>query len=161
MRFVQVKNVEQQDIQAVHRIREELMSQGCTAKANQIRGLVAEYGLVAPKHLSQLRAALPEWLEDADNGLTERFRRLLLGLWSDLMELDRRIGELDTEIETMAKSDPVARRLQQLRGVGPLIATALVAAVGSGEQFTKGRDLAASPLWIVRRGSTAQAYRTD
>jgi transposase len=56
------------------------------------------------------------------------------------MELDRRIGELDAEIEAMAKSDPVARRLQQLRGVGPLIATALVAAVGSGEQFTKGRD---------------------
>jgi transposase len=80
MRFVQVKNVEQQDIQAVHRIREELMSQR-TAKANQIRGLVAEYGLVAPKNLSQLRAALPEWLEDAINGLTERFRRLLLGLW--------------------------------------------------------------------------------
>ncbi len=66
MRFVPVKNVDQQDIQAVHRVREELMSQR-TAKVNQIRGLVAEYGLVTPKHLSHLRAALPQWLEDADN----------------------------------------------------------------------------------------------
>ncbi len=129
MRFVQVKDVEQQDIQAVHRIREELMSQR-TAKANQIHGLVTKYGLVAPKNLSQLRAALPGWLEDADNGLTERFRQLVLGLWCDLMELDRRIGERDTEIEAMAKSGPVARRLQQLRGVGPLIATDLAAGVG-------------------------------
>jgi len=69
MRFVTVKRVEQQDIQATHRIRAELMTQR-TAKANQIRGLVAEYGLVAPKHLSSLRAAIPCWLEDAENGLT-------------------------------------------------------------------------------------------
>jgi len=158
MRFVPVKTVEQQDIQAAHRIREGLMSQR-TAKANQIRGLVAEYGLVAPKHLSQLRAALPGWLEDADNGLTARFRRLLPGLWGDLIELDRRIGELDTEIETVAKSDPVAQRLQQLRGVGPLIATALVAAVGSGEQFTKGRDLAVSLGLTPKQHSTGGKER--
>ena len=88
MPFMQVKDVEQQDIQTVHRIREELMSQR-TAKANQIHGLVTEYGLVAPKNLSQLRAALPGRLEDADNGLTERSRQLVLGLWCDLMEPDR------------------------------------------------------------------------
>jgi transposase len=158
MRFVPVKNVDQQDIQAVHRVREELMSQR-TAKVNQIRGLVAEYGLVTPKHLSHLRAALPQWLEDADNGLTERFRRLLLGLWRDLMELGRRIGELDTEIETIAKRDPVARRLQQLRGVGPLIATALVASVGNGEQFTRGRDLAVSLGLTPRQHSTGGKER--
>ena len=78
MRFVSVKTVEQQDIQAVHRIRAELTKQR-TAKANQIRGLVAEYGLVAPKELVHLRRALPCWLEDAENGLSERFRRLLTG----------------------------------------------------------------------------------
>jgi len=88
MPFMQVKDVEQQDIQTVHRIREELMSQR-TAKANQIHGLVTEYGLVAPKNLSQLRAALPGRLEDADNGLTERSRQLVPGLWCDLMEPDR------------------------------------------------------------------------
>src|SRR5471030_1725641 len=83
MRFVTVKTVEQQDIQAVHRIRSGLIEQR-TAKGNQIRGLMAEYGLIAPKELSHLRVALPLWLDDAQNGLTERFRRLLNGLWGDL-----------------------------------------------------------------------------
>ena len=83
MRSVAIKTIEQQDIQAVHRVRSELMSHR-TAKANQIRGLVAEYGLVAPRQLGPLRAAIPCWLEDAENGLTARFRALLDGLWQDL-----------------------------------------------------------------------------
>jgi transposase len=143
MRFVSVKTVAQQDIQAVHRIRAELSKQR-TAKANQIRGLVAEYGLVAPKELVHLRRALPCWLEDAENGLSERFRRLLHGLWGDLQALDARMAELDREIGAIAQSDPAARRLQQLRGVGPIIATALLAAVGTGEQFAHGRQMSAA-----------------
>jgi transposase len=143
MRFVSVKTVEQQDIQAVHRIRAELTKQR-TAKANQIRGLVAEYGLVAPKEVVHLRRALPCWLEDAENGLSDRFRRLLNGLWGDLRVLDERMIELDREIAVVAQSDPVAKRLQQLRGVGPIIATALVAAVGNGDQFANGRQMAAA-----------------
>ncbi len=143
MRFVAVKTVEQQDIQAVHRIRSGLLSQR-TAKANQIRGLVAEYGLVAPQQLASLRAAIPSWLEDAENGLSARFRRLLNDLWDDLKYLDQRITALDQEITALAQQDPVAQRLQQLRGVGPLIATALVAAVGNAEQFSNGRQMAAS-----------------
>ena len=139
MRFVSVKSVEQQDIQAMHRIREELVG-ARTAKSNQIRGLVAEYGVVAPQGLAKLRAAIAQWLEDAENGLTDRFRGLLAGVWADLVELDRRVKELDDEIGALAKSHPVAHRLQQLRGVGPITATALVATLGSGEQFTKGRD---------------------
>ena len=110
--------------------------------------------MVSPKHLSKLRAVLPDWLEDAENGLTERFRRLLAGLWGDLIELDRRVAELDEEIEAIAKSDPIAQRLQQLRGVGPVIATALVAAVGSGKQFAKGRDLAVSLGLTPKQHST-------
>jgi len=153
MRFVSVKSVEQQDIQAVHRVRTELVGQR-TAKANQIRGLVGEYGLVAPKQLSHLRAALPGWLEDAENGLSERFRRLLNALWGDLVELDTRVGELDDEVAAIAKSDPVAQRLQQLRGVGPITATALVAAVGSAEQFAKGRDMAVSLGLTPKQHST-------
>ena len=74
MRFVALKSVEQQDIQAIHRVRSELVRQR-TGKANQIRGLVGEYGLVAPVRIAQLRAILPDWLEDADNGLAMRFRR--------------------------------------------------------------------------------------
>jgi len=143
MRFVSVKSVEQQDIQAVHRVRTGLISQR-TAKANQIRGLVAEYGLIAPKHLGRLRAAVPDWLEDAENGLSSRFRRLLNGLWGDLQQLDERVTELDHEIALIAKSDPVASRLQQLRGVGPIGATALVAAVGDARQFANGRQMAAA-----------------
>jgi transposase len=143
MRFVSVKTIEQQDVQAVHRVRTELMEQR-TAKANQIRGLVSEYGLVAPKEVSHLRAAIPCWLEDAENGLTSRFRKLLNGVWGDLLLLDRRVKELDQEITTLAANDPVAQRLQQLRGVGPMIATALLATVGDASQFANGRQMAAS-----------------
>ncbi len=143
MRFVAVKSVVQQDIQATHRIRSELMTQR-TAKANQIRGLVAEYGLVAPQRLSSLRAAIPCWLEDAENGLTDHFRSLLHGLWSDLLSADDRVLELDRAIERLANNNEVTRRLQQLRGVGPMVATALVATVGTAEQYHKGRQMAAA-----------------
>jgi transposase len=158
MRFVAVKTVEQQDIQAVHRIRSELSSQR-TAKANQIRGLCAEYGLAAPKELLQLRAAIPCWLEDYDNGLTQRFRRLLTGLWQDLLGLDERIRELDREITLIAQTDPVAKRLQQLRGVGPIIATAIVANVGDAKQFANGRQMAASIGLTPRQNSSGRKER--
>jgi transposase len=143
MTFVPVKTVEQQDMQAVHRIRTGLVEQR-TAKGNQIRGLVAEYGLVAPKELSSLRRTIPCWLEDADNGLSARFRHLLDGLWHDMVLLDERVAELEREIAVMAQTDSAAVRLQQLRGVGPMIATALVAAIGDARQYTNGRQLAAS-----------------
>lgn len=143
MRFVEVKSVEQQDIQAVHRVRTELVAQR-TSKANQIRGLIGEYGLVAPISLGALRRALPEWLEDAENGLSGRFRRLLAGLAGDLRRLDERIAELDEEIASIVGSDPAVQRLLELRGVGPITATALVAALGTGEAFRRGRDFSVS-----------------
>jgi transposase len=143
MRFVQPKTVSQQDLQAVHRIRQELMTHR-TAKANQIRGLVTEYGIVAPLGLASLRSAIPCWLEEAENGLTVLFRSLLHGLWEDLRRFDQRIATMDAEVDRIAKSDPAAQRLQQLRGVGPLIATALIASVGNGEQFSQGRQMAAA-----------------
>ncbi|MFC0254633.1 IS110 family transposase [Massilia consociata] len=143
MRFVAVKTVEQQDIQAVHRVRSGLMDQR-KAKANQLRGLASEYGLVAPKELLHLRSAIPRWLEDNDNGLSERFRRLLRGVWRDLKTLDERIEELDREIEQIARQEPAAMRLQQVRGIGPLTATALLATVGDASQFSNGREMAAS-----------------
>ena len=143
MHFVAVKSVEQQDIQAVHRVRSDLVGQR-TAKANQIRGLAGEYGLMAPQQLRQLSKAIPGWLEDADNGLSVRFRRLLNGLWEDLQRLERRVAELNREIATIAKNEPAAQRLQQLRGVGPITATALVAAVGDGRQFANGRQMSAA-----------------
>jgi len=141
MRFVELKSVEQQDIQAVHRVRAELIKQR-TGKANQIRGLAGEYGLVAPVRIGPLRHALPEWLEEARNGLSDRFRRVLAGLAEDLRRLDERIKELDEEIASIVRELPAAQRLLALRGVGPTIATALVAALGSGESFARGREFA-------------------
>jgi transposase len=143
MRFVTVKRVEQQDIQATHRIRAELITQR-TAKANQIRGLVAEYGLVAPKHLSSLRAAIPCWLEDAGNGLTGDFRTLLHGVWEDLRVLDDRVGEMDQVIRRLAENNEDCVRLQQLRGIGPMISTAMIATVGDARQYHKSRQMAAA-----------------
>jgi transposase len=143
MRFVPVKSVEQQDTQAMHRVRSELLEQR-TAKANQIRSLVAEHGLVAPRELVQLRLALPRWLEDQENGLSASFRRLLEGLRADFVLLDERMKELDREIERLAQGDETAKRLMQLRGIGPLTATALVAAVGNARQFANGRQMSAA-----------------
>ena len=158
MRYVKVKTVEQQDIQATHRIRSELITHR-TAKANQIRGLVAEYGLVAPQQVQSLRRAIPQWLEDGDNGLTPLFRQLLNGLWGDLKTLDDRIGELDQEIKLIAVNNPVATRLQSLRGVGPMVATALIAAVGNGQQFANGRQMAASLGLTPKQHSSGNKQR--
>lgn len=141
MRFVALKTTEQQDVQAVHRVRAEVVKQR-TAKANQIRGLVGEYGLVAPKSIHALRAAIPCWLEDAGNDLSDRFRRLLARLAEDLRYLDARVDEYNEEIAVMASELPAARRLMTLQGVGPVIATALASALGAGDGFSKGRDFA-------------------
>ena len=151
MRFVAVKTVEQQDIQATHRVREAVMNHR-KAKANQIRGLVTENGLVAPKQMGPLRKAIPCWLEDAENGLTHSFRALLHGLWEDLRGLEQRIKGLDKEILVLSETHCDAKRLKQLRGIGPLTATALVAQFGDGRHFRRGRQAAAS-LGVTPRHS--------
>ena len=143
MRFVPIKTAEQQDIQAMHRVRDTLMRHR-KAKANQIRGLVTEYGIVAPKTMVSLRRAIPTWLEDAENGLSHPFRALLHGLWQDLQRLEERVKELDKQIAGVSETHPDAKRLKQLRGIGPLTSTALVARFGDGRQFKRGRQAAAS-----------------
>lgn len=158
MRFVAVKTLEQQDIQSIHRIRATVIGQR-TAQANQIRGLVAEYGLVAPQHLGSLRKAIPAWLEDADNELTDRFRALLHRLWAELLRLDERIAELDREITEISESHADAKRLKQLAGVGPLVATALVARFGDGTHFNRGREAAASVGLTPRHHGTGGKNR--
>lgn len=153
MRFVPIKSTEQQDIQAVHRIRSGLIRQR-TAKGNQIRGLLAEYGIVVPQRLPALRRALALLLDTNGNGLSERFCRLLRGEWRDLQELDRRVDELDQEIQRIAAASPVAKRLQQIPGIGPITATALLAAIGNVGQFRQGRDLAAWLGLVPRQHSS-------
>lgn len=158
MRFVAIKSVEQLAIQSVHRVRSSVVGQR-TAQANQIRGLVAECGLVAPKQLGPLRKAIPSWLEDAENGLTDQFRALLHSLWAELRHLDGRVDDLDREIAAIADTHPDAKRLKQLRGVGPLIATALVARFGDGRHFDRGREAAASVGLTPRHHGTGGKNR--
>jgi transposase len=153
MRFVAVKSVHQQDCQATHRVRAELVEQR-TAKANQIRGLVGEYGIIAPSGIGHLRRAIPLWLEDGENGLSDLFRVLLHGLWEDLQRLDERVTEVTESIGRLVKDDPVAQRLLRVRGVGPLVASALSATLGDGRAFTNGRDFAASLGLTPRQQST-------
>jgi len=142
MRFVQIKSVEQQVMQAEHRIRARLIK-ARTALGNEIRGLLGEFGIALPVSLANLRRAIPELLEDAENGLLMDFRRLLKLLGDELRELDDNIKHYDARIAQNAKEDERIKRLLAVEGIGPVVASALVSAVGNGKQFSKGRDMAA------------------
>lgn len=142
MRFVTVKRIEQQDLQAIHRIRSIRVGER-TATVNQIRGLLAEYGIVLPQRIDVLRKHLPLLLDDLDNGISTGFRSFLESLREDLERLDKRIAELDEHIERAARQNEVARRLQSIPGIGPVTATALVASIGDAQAFKHSRDLPA------------------
>ena len=105
--------------------------------------MLGEYGLVVGQRIDVLRKALPLILEDAENGLTIDFRTLLEGLQQDLITLDERVDDMDKKIKLLASSNEDAKRLQQIPGIGPITATALISAIGDGKQFKRGRDLAA------------------
>lgn len=142
MRFVAIKSVAQQDVQALHRIRSQCVEHR-NAKANLIRGLLTEYGIVIAERLSELRAALVSLLEDAENGLTFAFRELLAELRRDLLGLDERVADLTRRIAQHAKEHEPARRLMAVPGIGPITASALCASVGDGKAFANGRQMAA------------------
>ena len=158
MRFVAIKEVEQQDIQSLHRIRSQVVGNR-TAQVNQIRGLLMEYGIDIPKGRAQVRKRLPLILEDAENGLTIRFRALLSGLYDELVHLDDRIAVLNQEIDQLAQNDQRARRLMSIPGIGPMCATALVAAIGDIHMFKNGRELAAWLGLVPRQSSTGGKAR--
>jgi transposase len=153
MRGVPVKSVPQQDMQALHRIRERQIK-ARTALLNQIRGLLAEYGIVIPQRASQVRHKVPYILEDAENGLTATAREWLQALAEELQALDQRIGVTDQQIERLFTADEACQRLAQLAGIGPLTATALVAAVGDATDFKNGRQFAAWLGLVPRQHST-------
>jgi transposase len=144
MRFVPIKTVEQLNMQALHRVRSLSVRQR-TAKVNEIRGLLSEYGIVVSRGVSKLRGQLPLILEDADNGLTGEFRWLLRALQEDLTHLDERIKLMDQRMALLASDNAQAKKLLELRGVGPTTATALLAALGDGRQFRRGRCASA---WV-------------
>ena len=151
MRFVAIKTAEQQVIQAEHRIRARLIKSR-TALSNEIRGLLAEFGIVVETSIGRLRKALPELLEDGENGLPGSFRVLLAGLGEELRALDDSITAFDAGIAQRAREDGRIRRLLDVEGIGPITASALVAAVGNGTQFNSGRDMSA---WL---GLTPRQY---
>ena len=158
VRFVSVKSVAQQDVQAMHRILSELVSHR-TAKANQIRGLMSEYGIVAPVGINQLRKAIPCWLEDAENNLSGLMRELLHDLWNDLIRFDERVEKLNNQIALSVKADPIAQKLSTLKGVGPLGCSAMAVALGDGSAYKNSRQFAASLGLAPRQHSTGGKER--
>jgi len=153
MRFVTVKTIEQQDIQGLHRIRQSVVKQR-TALANQIRGLLGEYGIVVGFGISQVRRRIPEILEDGENGLTDRFRVWLGELLESFRVLDERIKQYDEEVQQAYAANEACRRLGAIEGIGPQIATAVIASYGDGKQFRNGRQFAASIGLVPRQHTT-------
>lgn len=153
MRFVPDKSVGQQDMQSLHRIRSQIVSRR-TAQANQVRGLLMEYGIVIPQGIRHLRQQIPRILEDADNGLSDLFRQLLNELYQEFVHLDERLESLESTLKGLCVQSEDCRRLLTIPGVGLLTATALVAAVGDICAFKSGRELAAWLGLVPRQHST-------
>jgi transposase len=142
MRFVAIKSEEQQSVLMWHRAR-ALAVTTRTAQVNQIRGLLGEFGFVVPQGIAQLRKQLPAILEDAENRLPTMARQILNNLLEQLRAIDERIDGYDIQIAELAKSTEATRRLMEIDGVGPITATAMVAAVGDARVFRNGRQFAA------------------
>ncbi len=153
MRFVPIKTIEQQDIQAVHRIRSRLMAQR-TGLVNQVRGLLAEYGLVMAQGISRFRTLVPTLLEDDCSYLTSMAKSLFWNLYEQFKYLDEQINLYDHKIKQLCQESEICQRLLQVDGVGPLTASALIAAVGDGKVFNKARQLSAF-LGLVPRQSSS------
>ncbi len=154
MRFVDVKNQEQLDMQTLHRSRDRLVAER-TALINQVRAILMERGIIVPqgkRALEQHLTALAEESDDA-SGLSPRMHMLIIDARTQWLELDRRIGAFDSEFVAFVKESEEAKRLVTIPGVGVTIASALIAAIGKAEAFEHGRDLAAW-LGLVPRQST-------
>jgi transposase len=153
MRFVPIKSQEQLDVQAMHRVRDRLV-QRRTALINEIRGFLLERGITFPAQPIHLRQNLPTVVEDCEQNLTPRLRWLLDRLWQEWKQTEIDIETVTDEIERIGSEDERCRRLRQIPGFGPLVSTAMVAAIGNGAAFRRGRDFAA---WI---GVVPRQYST-
>jgi len=159
MKFVATKTADQLDLQALHRVRERLVSQR-TGIINQIRAFLLERGIAVRQGQRFLRAELPRILATPSNALSPRILQMIQDLTSDWRRLDERIEGLSGEIEAIARHDIGCERLMSVPGVGPIISSAMVAAIGAGDAFSKGRDFAAW-LGLVRgrcRLATEQSW---
>lgn len=153
IRSIRIKIIEQQDLQAMHRIRDRLVNHR-TRLICQARGLLLEYGISLRGEPGNFKKQTPEVLEDANNDLSQAARTMANDLLEELYFLEDRILSITKRIEAWAASDDTSRRLMSIPGVGALSATALVAAVGDDRQFRKGRDLAAWMGLVPRQFST-------
>jgi len=153
MKFVATKTTDQLDLQAQHRVRELLVSQR-TGIINQIRAFLLERGIAVRQGQRFLRVELPRILATPPDVLSPRMVRVIEDLAGDWRRLDERIEALSSEIEALARGDAGCERLMSIPGIGPIISSAMVAAVGTGDGFSKGRDFAAWLGLVPRQIST-------
>ena len=153
MRFAAIKTVAQQDIQALHRLRERRIAER-TALCNQVRGLLGEYGIVLPRGVVSLRRRLPELLEDAGNGLSELFRRLLAQCDQQFGELDAHIDGYTRELKRQSRQSAACQRLETIPGYGPIVASVFYSVVGDGSAYRRGRDVSAAVGLVPRQHSS-------
>jgi transposase len=153
MRFVPVKTDEQLDMQSIHRVRERWIMRR-TAVVNQIRGLLLERGITVRMGRCHLDAALPDILEDGSTSLSGTLRFLLVELKQELEQLAGHIEQAEALIQRAAQQSEACQRLDAIPGIGPLTATALIAAIGNGAAFRKGREFAAWVGLVPREHST-------
>lgn len=158
MRFVPIKSEAQLDLQALHRVRDRWMGRR-TAVINQIRGFLLEHGITVAVGPAHLKRQVPSILEDASNLLSLRMRALLIELRDEWGKLEEQIERVNREFAQAAKRDESCRRLLTIPGIGPLISTALTAAIGNGSAFHKSRDLAAWLGLVPRQHSTGGRSR--
>jgi transposase len=158
MRFVPIKTDDQLDLQALHRVRDRLIARR-TSVINQLRAFLLERGMTFAKTPAKLKVAIPEVLENADANLTPRMRNLVSLLWNEWKDLEQQIAAMNAEVEQIASSDPACQRLRQIPGIGPLVATAIVAAIGNGSAFHKGREFASWLGLVGRQHSTGGKAR--
>jgi transposase len=153
MRFVPIKEVEQQDLQALHRVRERLIK-ARTALVNEIRGLLSEYGIVLPQSMTKFRALIVDKRQEEQVKLTTLSAELFWHLYDAFRALEKRVVYDDEKLAAMGRAHPECQRLQTIPGIGPVSATALLAAIGDATQFKNGRQLAAWLGLVPRQHST-------
>ena len=153
MRFVAIKKIEQQDWQALHRIRERLVKSR-TALGNQIRGILAERGIILPQSISAIREELSETLRNHQDTLSSTGLELIKELHEEFFQIDSRILSYEKKLEAISKSHPECQRLQTIPGIGPITAVALISCAPNVSNFKNGRQFAASLGLVPRQHST-------
>jgi len=155
MRFVAIKSQAQQDMMALHRVRSLLIRER-TALMNEMGGLLAECGVVAAQGATVLRRLIATILADHDSRVSELLREILSEMSERLRLFEERLKRYDLRVAELARSDERAGRLMAVEGVGPLTATALIAAVGDARQFRSGRELSAWLGLVPRQHSSGE-----